>query len=233
MVGYSKIILVTFLIFLSVNLSFAEYFCNEMDHFSFEGECKMKEQNNSETVNKEQEKYELWCDPQMDPNTGQISCKMPPKVVLDLLENPSQENAKKYYEWNNKRIERIIAAQKAIESLTTNQDTNKISIKDIQKVEFYFSTQCPHCLKQAFVIKKIAKLIPDKIEGYMVSGDTVSLAKFLQETGLKIVIKPFDVNIAKKRSITAVPITYLIFKDGQEKQIIGYTEKFGILEIDK
>ena len=35
---------IIFLVFFAFNSFAGQYFCDEMDHFSFEGECKMKEQ---------------------------------------------------------------------------------------------------------------------------------------------------------------------------------------------
>jgi len=224
---------IIFLIFFAFNNSFAgQYFCDEMDHFSFEGECKMKEQKKQEeTKQKENEQVDLWCDPQMDPSTGQVTCKMPPKTVLDLLQNPTPENAKKYLEWNQKKMEQIVKAQQVVEQVTGDSKQEQISIKDIKEVDFYFSTTCPHCQKQAQVIKKIAKLIPNKVVGYIVNGDAVSLAKFLQITGLKIPVYHFS--SAPYKNITAVPLTIIVFKDGKQKEFLGFTENFGIAEINQ
>jgi len=219
------------LVFFAFNSFAGQYFCDEMDHFNFEGVCKVKEQKKQEVKQKEDEQVELWCDPQMDPATGQITCKMPPKVVLNLLQNPTPENAKKYIEWNQKKMEQIAKAQQIVEQITGDSQKEQISVKDIKEVNFYFSTSCPHCLKQAQVIKKLTKFIPGKIVGYMVSGDAVSLAKFLQTTGLKIPVYHFSYSSYK--NISAVPLTIIILNNNKQKEFIGFTENLGIIEINQ
>ena len=230
MAKFNRLIVFCLILIFAQNIHAGQYFCDEMNHFSFEKECIMKQEEKEQKNVKENETIELWCEPQLDPSTGQILCRMPPKPVLDLLNNPNEENAKSYLEWNQKKIEKITKAQQVVSQITESK--KQISINDISSVEFYFSPNCPYCIKQASVIKKLSKYIPDKITGYLVIGDNVSLAKFLQLTGLKIKIYYFN-SFVNHKNITQIPVTIIYLKNNEQKEFVGYNDTLDILELSQ
>jgi hypothetical protein len=40
----------------------------------------------------------------------------PPQVVIDLLEDPRESTARRYLQWNRERLEKIKAAQRAVDA---------------------------------------------------------------------------------------------------------------------
>lgn len=49
--------------------------------------------------------------------SGNISSVRPPLAVLALLENPTEENGRKYLNWNKRRMEKLFKAQQIIDRL--------------------------------------------------------------------------------------------------------------------
>lgn len=123
--------------------SAGQYFnCNDMDHFSIEGNCKNNRESKSGSTPGEQkteftkEQIEMWAEPSVD-ESGRVVSKLPPLPVLKALTDPSEENIKAYLEWNKKRMEAIEKASKALNQLAGQ--SQEIKIEQIKKVEFYFS----------------------------------------------------------------------------------------------
>jgi len=56
---------------------------------------------------------ELWKEPVVSAD-GTVSSYTPPAALLRLLEDPTEENAIEYLQWQRRRIEKILRAQKAI-----------------------------------------------------------------------------------------------------------------------
>jgi hypothetical protein len=57
-----------------------------------------------------------WQEPQVG-SDGQVSLYTPPEPVYRLLESPSEANAKAYIAWQRQKVQKIINAQRAIESM--------------------------------------------------------------------------------------------------------------------
>jgi hypothetical protein len=57
-----------------------------------------------------------WRDVTRDPQ-GQTIVYTPPVPVINLLENPTRENAKAYLDWQRQKVQRIMKAQEMIDQV--------------------------------------------------------------------------------------------------------------------
>lgn len=64
----------------------------------------------------DQARKEFWTDATLS-GEGKGGGYVPPKILLDLLEDPNPENAQKYLDWQRRRIEKIVKAQHAIDQV--------------------------------------------------------------------------------------------------------------------
>lgn len=149
--------------FFSCSYSYAgQYFaCDEMDYFSTEKSCQVKKnqakQNKpsqqkgaaSVSPNDEQgsqgftkEQIELWAEPTVDEG-GKIVSKLPPLPALKVLVNPTEQSAKEYLEWNEKRMKALQNAQNLVRKASgIDQLAGEGVIDDIKKVKsvsYFFS----------------------------------------------------------------------------------------------
>lgn len=132
-----------------------EYFsCDDMDHFSTEGDCiqKQKEvvaarQHRQEQQNESgftKQEIEMWGEPQVDSN-GHVSTKLPPLPAMRYLIDPSPENAKTYLQWNEQRMEAIQKGQSLLQAMSpelqgaSNPSPQIADVSDIKMVDFFFA----------------------------------------------------------------------------------------------
>ena len=54
-----------------------------------------------------------WREPVLSQD-GTITYHVPPRPVLDLLDDPTQENARLYLAWQNEKMQRILKAQEVL-----------------------------------------------------------------------------------------------------------------------
>ncbi len=66
----------------------------------------------------------LWIEPVISPD-GSIRYYVPPKIVLDFLEDPTEKNAKRYLEWNKEKLRKINAAQEVLNQIAVQEDVVK------------------------------------------------------------------------------------------------------------
>jgi thiol-disulfide isomerase/thioredoxin len=67
---------------------------------------------------------EFWKDSTIT-EEGKVRTQTPPKILQELLENPTDENAERYLAWQRERLKKIILAQKAVERVRHNQQKAK------------------------------------------------------------------------------------------------------------
>jgi hypothetical protein len=58
----------------------------------------------------------IWAEPIRLPD-GRFSTYVPPRQVLEFLENPTRENARKYLDWQSERMEKIRKAATILSEL--------------------------------------------------------------------------------------------------------------------
>jgi len=58
----------------------------------------------------------IWAEPMRLPD-GRFSTYVPPRPVLEFLENPTRENAQKYMDWQSERMEKIRKAAAMLSEL--------------------------------------------------------------------------------------------------------------------
>lgn len=65
----------------------------------------------------------IWAEPIRLPD-GRYATYVPPRAVLEFLENPSRENARKYLDWQAARMERIRKAAALLSELAREKTSN-------------------------------------------------------------------------------------------------------------
>ncbi|MEW6409753.1 MAG: hypothetical protein AB1488_06530 [Nitrospirota bacterium] len=128
-------ILITLILLLYPSSIFAEdrgvsfFDCKKIVFFS---ECKEETKKapapssnmKSQISNLKSQKESLWIEPVISPD-GSIRYYVPPKIVLDFLEDPTEENAKRYLEWNKEKLRKINAAQEVLNQIAVQEDVVK------------------------------------------------------------------------------------------------------------
>jgi hypothetical protein len=66
----------------------------------------------------------IWAEPIRQPD-GRTSIYVPPKAVLDFLENPTPENLKGYLDWKRARAEKLRRAMELLEEYRASEDAEK------------------------------------------------------------------------------------------------------------
>ncbi len=218
-----------------------EYFqCNDMDHFSPEGACTDTREKtlseakdgsprrNGDNTGFTNEQIEMWAEPTVD-SSGKVVSQLPPLPAMRFLSDPTPENARKYVEWNKRRMEAIERSQNVLQSMSgegTAKNEGIGSIQEIKGAEFYFSPRCPYSIKQAPVVEGLAKQIGyAKVKAFTSTGDPVLLKDFIGKTGLRVKIHVSPESFTKN-NIAAVPVTIIATKDGRRVRFDGETDKF-------
>ena len=140
---------------LSVNSYADQYFqCNDMDHFTPEGQCSTRKAppdarpggsqgSGEENSGYTKEQLEMWAEPSVDAS-GKVTSKLPPLPAMRFMADPTPENAKAYVEWNRKRMEALEKAQQVLQATAGGgapgaQEQRINNVRDIKSVEFFFS----------------------------------------------------------------------------------------------
>lgn len=67
---------------------------------------------------------ESWVEPRIT-ESGNMELYRPPEPVIDLLEKPSAASARRYLEWNESRMQKIINASKVLGDMILNQQQQR------------------------------------------------------------------------------------------------------------
>lgn len=248
---YSSLIAVLFS-FLLCSYSYAGMFftCNEMDYFSTEKSCqtnKKQAANNkpssqkglapdNRNSNDEQgaygftkEQIELWAEPTVD-DSGKIVSKLPPLPALKVLVNPTEQSAKEYIEWNEKRMKALQNAQNLVKKASGIDQLPGASviddIKKVKSVSFFFSPSCPYSEHQVPVLESLAKKIGySKFRAYTTTNDMGKLNDFMLKTKMRIKVYKDQKTVADNK-ITGVPVTIVTMDDGRKLRFDGLTESY-------
>lgn len=164
---------------------FVVFLCSliRADDSSFFGYSKVKffdtPEEQKESVQKEtQIQQSLFAEPVVGPD-GKIRIYVPPRPVLEFLNNPNEENAKEYLKWNKQRIEKIAKAQAVLQKVVKEEQLKKTSVakKGIEKERRVWQTKktsvakkkelavalsqgCKYCNAQIFVLEAFKKRHP-------------------------------------------------------------------------
>lgn len=188
---------------------------------------------NSTSIPKEDD----WMEPVID-GTGKITLHTPPKVVRDFVENPSEENAEVYLEWNTKRVEKLFKAQAALAAAIKKRDTalknNRIGFLPVtpkipgikeKHVVYFMLKGCSACKQQSVVIEQIHAEHPEVFIEAFGKGYTQ------EEIGeLRFPAKP-DMGISRLFGITTFPSMLVFNEKGEKYFIYGFKEKDEILKL--
>ncbi|MBU0478305.1 conjugal transfer protein TraF [bacterium] len=126
---------------------------------------------------------EFWTEVTKTPD-GTLTYYKPPKAVLDYITNPTEENARKYLLWNEKKMERIAEAQKVLAKAaekmklsgtyftTEGGEYNPVDIKKaggINKflrekgiknqllISYFIRPECPYCHDETKILQEYIK----------------------------------------------------------------------------
>jgi hypothetical protein len=91
---------------------------------------------------------------------GRVESYRPPQAVVDLLQSPTEENARKYLAWQRERLRRVAAAVKAVRDADDKAPEEPLSVK----VTYFTRAGCPACAKQDVEIKKLSGRVATVIE---------------------------------------------------------------------
>jgi len=83
---------------------------------------------------------------------GKVESYRPPQAVVDLLDSPTEENARKYLAWQRERLRRIAAALKAVRDAADKAPEEPVSMR----LTYFKRAGCPACAKQDVEIKKLS-----------------------------------------------------------------------------
>lgn len=163
--------------------------------------------------------------------TGYTNYK-PPKVVIDLLNNPTKQNAIKYLEWQRRRTQKLMAAVKVLNSVEKELYTSKPKHLNDDLLVVFFSPECPHCKDQLSILKNVVKDYPS-LDLVLYPVDNPQLAQQeLSSNGLGKFIVTNDPIVERLDTSTGVP--YLVFVSKSAEKVIythaGVMSYEGIME---
>ncbi|HAH20138.1 MAG TPA: hypothetical protein DCL49_04445 [Candidatus Omnitrophica bacterium] len=178
-----------------------------------------------------------WTEQVID-SSGKITLHTPPAVVRDFVENPTEEKAEVYLEWNTKRVEKLFKAQEALaraikkrETASKNAPVNPVAgLQKIPGIEekhvvYFLLKGCSACKQQSEVVKQIHAEYPEVIIEAFGKGYTQEELRFLGFPA-----KP-DMGISKLFGISTFP-TMLVFNEKGDKYFVyGLKEKEEILKL--
>lgn len=133
-------------------------------------------------------------------------------------------------------------ANKAIDFTLYDLDGNKISLNDFRGKSVYlnfWATWCPPCRKEMPAMEKIYQEYKDKglvVLTIDIGEDKETVKNFIQDNNFNFeVLLDSDQSVAAKYSITSIPVSYFIDKDGnindkrvgalQEDEMRSYIKK--------
>ncbi len=151
----------------------------------------------------------IWAEP-VRQSDGSVSVYVPPRQVLEFLENPSEENARKYLQWKHERMVKLQAAMEALKKAAAEETPRKGPSQEepvgnakkgaeratppaAATLLYFKKPGCPYCEYQDVIVADLAKRHPDwKITA----------------------VGPDDAELWKKHDVTATPTIVFVRPDG-------------------
>lgn len=101
----------------------------------------------------------IWAEPVRLPD-GRYATYVPPRAVLEFLENPTREGARKYLEWQAERLERMRKAAALLAELQRG-NVSETPRADLPVAITYFRKPgCPACARQDVVLSGLRERLP-------------------------------------------------------------------------
>jgi hypothetical protein len=105
----------------------------------------------------------IWAEPIRLPD-GRFTTFVPPRQVLEFLENPTRENARKYLEWQSQRMDRMRKAAAVLSEVQREKsakETNREAPTGTPVAITYFKKAgCPACARQDVVLSDLKEKQP-------------------------------------------------------------------------
>lgn len=152
----------------------------EVDFWGTKHAVRRAAPGRSASLDRTSSDQDLWQDVVLEAS-GRVTSYRPPAVVVQLLENPTEENARKYLQWQRARLDRIRRAQEMIErveglegadglqpshaaddtqpSKPASSGPDFVNWRDVELVYFY-APACPYCAIQDEHLERFAKAHP-------------------------------------------------------------------------
>jgi len=179
------------------------------------------------------EQQNVWSEPIVGPG-GNSVYYTPPKQVVAFLDNPSEENAKDYLQWNMNRMGKIQQAQNMLKKVTLEMGvtpqvamTEKKSIKNVPKsvskrwtsgqnyIAFFLLKGCPYCEQQKQIISKLKETRSDLRIEVFVKGYSNSEIQGLPFKAIS------DHGISQSLGFSRYPTTLMVNKYGKKALVPG------------
>lgn len=168
----------------------------------------------------------IWAEPIKGPD-GRMYIYIPPKAVLDFIEDPTEENARKYLAWNR---ERLLKYSRAAEVLRKVAEEEKFipaeRVEEVEKAEkefapkkplvlYFMKEGCNYCAAQSPIVEKWAEKHKDEVDvrGVMVDGEPPRLSFPCTS----------DVGESQLYGITIYPTIIFFMPSGNNIGIKGFT----------
>jgi glutaredoxin len=136
-----------------------------IDYWNSRWAEKAKSEKKSQNGSDHTPAQSRWSEPAAGED-GQVKTYYPPKQVSELLENPTEENARAYLQWQRERMRRIQEAHRVLEkvklSLEIDELAKRIKSAGVSvRLDLYVQEGCPHCETQKSILAELVKRMPD------------------------------------------------------------------------
>jgi len=194
---------------------------------------RMKESDETHAPSVPETRTSLWAEPTRM-SDGRTAIYVPPKAVLEFLDNPTRENARAYVAWQEERMRRLKSASALLEELKAERKETKSERhaprdgKDLEKRETDKTSRekAPSLSGELLYFKK--KGCP-----YCDLEDREIAALSRQHPGLKVrTLFPEEMpELWKGYGISVVPSLVVVGRDGRKILVRGYTPAADVAQV--
>lgn len=187
----------------------------------------------------EKQEEDLWTEPIIGPD-GRLSYYRPPDAVLRFVENPTEENAQAYLEWNRKRFESLQEAQEVLSRVVEEQGTPRGKAHDAPSLAFpqqqapsgaantakakalyFIDPECAYCEQSIPVINDFARKHARAID---IQG--ITLASDIEELNRRFAFPVVrDSGEIRRFGISVYPTMIFSMPDGRTFGIRGFADR--------
>lgn len=229
---YSSFLFIIYILLLPINASAIIYYSDGIDFWRSNNAGSTKKESPKES----HEDAEFWKQ-QSDPANDEFFREgdyIPPKPVLRVIRNPTDQNIREWQAYNEKRAKLLsILVDKMTEYEAKNSKKmkpeeksvfrNKInSVPTLAKdrnrflFRFYFDSNCPHCKRMFDTIRSLQEA------GYYVDARRIDSRK-IEPSVVPFTFRQADTAEIKRFKVDAVPVLFVADSKKKEQfRINGY-----------
>ncbi len=101
----------------------------------------------------------IWAEPIRLPD-GRFTTFVPPRQVLEFLENPTRENARKYLQWQSQRMDKMRKAAAVLAEVQREKSVPLLPSTPVS-VTYFKKANCPYCARQDAVLSSLKEKLPN------------------------------------------------------------------------